>query len=133
MEADDWAIMLITLENLEIFREAYGFVASDDVLRAVSLMVQNSARKVGNPGDFVGHFSSSEFVVVTTDVVIASLGERIRSRLDQSLDYFYPLRDRETPTKPGKRLKVRMAGLLPDQGPFKDLDHLKTSLVRKRK
>ena len=133
LDNDDWAIMLITLENLEIFREAYGFVASDDVLRAVSLMVQNSARKVGNPGDFVGHFSSSEFVVVTTDEVIASLGERIRSRLEQSLDYFYPLRDRETPTKSNKRLKVRMAGLLPDQGPFKDLDHLKTSLVRKRK
>ncbi len=87
---DGWALMLVSLENLEIFREAYGFVASDDVLRAVSLMVQNSARKVGNPSDFVGHFSSSEFVVVTTNEIIARLGERIHSRLDQSLDYFYP-------------------------------------------
>lgn len=130
---DGWALMLVSLENLEIFREAYGFVASDDVLRAVSLMVQNSARKVGNPSDFVGHFSSSEFVVVTTNEIIASLGERIHSRLDQSLDYFYPLRDRESSTQPNKRLKVRMAGLLPDQGPFKDLDHLKTMLLRKRK
>ncbi len=133
LENEDWAMMLISLENLEIFREAYGFVASDDVLRAVSLMVQNAARKVGNPGDFVGHLSSSEFIVVTTDEVIASLGERIRSRLEQSLDYFYPLRDRESSTQPDKRLKVRMAGLLPDQGPFKDLDHLKTMLLRKRK
>jgi len=133
LEDDEWAMMLITLENLEIFREAYGFVASDDVLRAVSLMVHNAVKKVGNSGDFVGHFSSSEFVVITTEDVIASLGERIRSRLEQSLDYFYPLRDRETSTKPDKRLKVRMAGLMPNQGPFKDLDHLKTMLLRTRK
>jgi DNA-binding response OmpR family regulator len=133
LENDDWAIMLVTLENLESFREAYGFVASDDVLRAVSLMVQNSARKVGTPGDFVGHFSASEFVVVTSPEVIADLGERIRSRLEQSLDYFYPLRDRESPKTPDKRLALRLAGLLPEQGPFKDLDHLKTMLLRKRK
>jgi DNA-binding response OmpR family regulator len=133
LEDDSWAIMLVTLENLDSFREAYGFVASDDVLRAVSLMVQNAARKVGNPGDFVGHFSSSELVVVTTAEVIANLGERIRSRLEQSLDYFYPLKDRDTPKKPEKRLAVRMAGLLPNQGPFNDLDHLKTVLLRRRK
>jgi len=133
LENDNWAIFLITLENLDVFREAYGFVASDDVLRAVSLMVQNAARKVGNPGDFVGHFSPSEFVVVTTEEVIANLGERIRTRLEQSLDYFYPLKDREAPKDPDKRLAVRMVGLLPGQGPFKDLDALKTQLLRKRK
>ncbi len=133
IDSDDWAIMLVSLENLEIFREAYGFVASDDVLRAVSLMVQNSVRKMGKSNDFVGHFSASEFVVITNEEIIASLGERIRSRLDQSLDYFYPLRDRETPKDPNQRLSVRMAVLLPEQGPFKDLDHLKTILLRKRK
>jgi PleD family two-component response regulator len=133
LEEDGWAIFLISLENLDIFREAYGFVASDDVLRAVSLMVQNSVRKVGNQDDFVGHFSSSDFVVITTENVIVGLGERLRSRLEQSLDYFYPLKDRETSKKPDKRLAIRMAGLLPAQGPFKDLDDLKTQLLRKRK
>jgi DNA-binding response OmpR family regulator len=133
LDDDVWAIMLVSLENLDSFREAYGFVASDDVLRAVSLMVQNAARKVGNPGDFVGHFSSSEFVVITTPEVITSLGERLRSRLEQSLDYFYPLRDRESPKPLDKRLVVRMAGLMPNQGPFNDLDHLKTVLLRRRK
>jgi DNA-binding response OmpR family regulator len=133
LEDDAWAIMLVSLENLDSFREAYGFVASDDVLRAVSLMVQNAVRKVGTSNDFIGHFSGSEFVVITNDEVITNLGERIRSRLEQSLDYFYPLRDRETPEKPEKRLAVRMAELLPSHGPFNDLDHLKTVLLRKRK
>jgi len=133
VENNSWAIMLITIANLDRFREAYGFVATDDVLRAVSLMVQNAARKVGTPDDFVGHFSSSEFIVVTTSDVIDNLTEYIRSRLEQSLDYFYPLRDREAPQLIDNRLAVKMVQLLPNQGPFNDLDQLKTVLLRRRK
>ena len=129
----DWAIMLISLQNLDVFREDYGFVASDDVLRAVSLMVQNALKKIGNPNDFVGHFSASEFLVISTPEAVVALEGKIRSRLDQSLDYFYPLRDRETPEDTSKRLKVQIAGLLPGKEPFKDLDHLKTTLIRRRK
>jgi len=33
-----WTMLIVSLENLENFRETYGFVASDDVMRAVSLM-----------------------------------------------------------------------------------------------
>ena len=129
----DWAIMLISLQNLDVFREDYGFVASDDVLRAVSLMVQNALKKIGNPNDFVGHFSASEFLVISTPEAVVALEGKIRSRLDQSLDYFYPLRDRETPEDTSKRLKVQIAGLLPGKEPFKNLDHLKTTLIRRRK
>jgi len=133
LEGNDWAIILVSLDNLDGFREAYGFVASDDVLRAVSLMVKNSARKVGYPDDFVGHFSSSEFVVITNADAVANLGERIRSRLENSLDYFYPLRDRDIIDRSEERLALRMADLLPSQGPFDDLDHLKTVLLRRKK
>jgi len=38
-----WTMLIVSLENLDIFRESYGFVASDDVMRAVSLMIQSSA------------------------------------------------------------------------------------------
>ena len=50
-----WTMLIVSLENLEIFREAYGFVASDDVLRAVSLMVHN-AMKEQPPGAIAGLF-----------------------------------------------------------------------------
>ncbi len=129
---DDWALVLVSLKNLDTFRETYGFVASDDVLRAVSLMVQNAVRNAGTPSDFVGHFSSTEFVVVTTPATIVALGERIKDRLEQSLDYFYPLKDRVEETKqPEERLALTMSGLLPKQGPFQDLNHLKKALQRK--
>ncbi|MFC1997120.1 response regulator [Chloroflexota bacterium] len=133
LKTDTWAIMLISLENLDDFRESYGFVASDDVLRAVSLMVQNVVRKVGNPDDFVGHFSSSEFVVVTTPDVITNLEEHVQNRLEQALGYFYPLKDRKMPNRLNRRLAVRIANLIPNQGPIHDIGNLKTKLLLGRK
>ena len=128
----DWAILLVSLENLDGFREDYGFVASDDVLRAVSLMVHNAVRSIGSASDFVGHLSATDFVVVTQFDTISNLKERIQTRLEQSLDYFYPLRDRVISEKPRERLALQMSKLLPTQGPFTDTDNLKTALLKQR-
>jgi len=38
LDAKDWAVLLVSLCGLNQFRERYGFVAADDVLRAVGLM-----------------------------------------------------------------------------------------------
>lgn len=132
LASQNWAMILVGLENLDIFREDYGFVASDDVLRAVSLMIHNAVRKVGGTSDFVGHLSPSEFIVVSQPELVPDLSELIHTRLDQSLDYFYPLKDRESPKRSQKRLAVRIAGLNYSEGPFKNLDGLKTELLRRR-
>jgi DNA-binding response OmpR family regulator len=128
----DWTMLIVSLENLEPFREAYGFVASDDVLRAVSLMVHNALKEIGNQEDFLGHLASNEFVLITVPDKVANLQERIRSRLEQSLDYFYPIKDREQPAARGKRLVFRMGVLHADDGVFNSLDELKLALVRKK-
>ncbi len=125
-----WAVLRVSLENLDSFREAYGFVASDDVLRAVSMMVQNAVREVGSPDDFLGHLSPTDFVVVTGPDHLRGIKERIQARIEQALDYFYPVKDRESGLLPGKRLRVTLIELNPDQGPFTDLDQLKTTLLR---
>ncbi|MEA3350478.1 MAG: response regulator, partial [Chloroflexota bacterium] len=88
LDHNDWAILLVSLENLSAFRDAYGFVASDDVLRAVSLMVHNAVRSIGSTIDFVGHLTVTKFVVITNPEVLVDLGERIKARIKQSLDYF---------------------------------------------
>ena len=126
--SDNWALLLITLVNLEYFRESYGFVASDDVLRAVSLMVNNAVRELGNPTDFIGQYGSNQFVLVTQEARLPDLKERITIRLDQTLDFFYPLKDRGHKEFRGKRLAVRINELLATQGPFKDLRKLKMML-----
>jgi len=130
--AQDWAIMLISIQHWEAFREAYGFVASDDVLRAVSLMVQNTIRDEGGSEDFLGHFGPTTFILVTAPTHVDSLTERITNRLSQSIDYFYPVKDRDSGRSIPSRLNVRVAVLdAAEAAPLQDLDALKTALVRK--
>lgn len=134
LEEDGWAILLVTLENLENFRESYGFVASDDVLRAVSLMVHNTVREIGDPQDFLGHLTASRFCLVTKPHKVKDLQEHVLTRLEQSLDYFYPLKDRgdNNPQPPDQRLAITVSNLDTQAGPFEDIDELKTRLLQSK-
>ncbi len=132
IKKEDWAILLISLDNLEKFRDTYGFVASDDVLRAVSLMINNAVRDVGNPSDFVGQYSNAEFILVTTPSLLPILTERINTRLEQSLDYFYPLKDRGRPEIQDKRIALRVYQIDSSKGPFRSVQALKIELLKNR-
>jgi CheY-like chemotaxis protein len=125
----DWALLLVSLENLDAFRELYGFVASDDVQRAVSLMIHNAVRSVGGVSDFLGQISPVDFILVTRLDHLQPLVERIRERLNQSLDFFYPLKDRGSESTQAQKLAVSLCQLTASDGTFKDLDALKAELA----
>ncbi len=127
LESAGWSILVISLDNLDTFHDSYGFVASDDVLRAVGLMIQNAVREAGNPNDFIGQLSPTKFILVTTPVVSAHLAERIRSRLDQVLDYFYPLKDRGAPQE--KHLTITIRQQLPGSANTASLSELKANIL----
>jgi DNA-binding response OmpR family regulator len=130
MQNGSSGILLVSLESMDSFREAYGFVASDDVLRAVSVMIVNTLREVGTPDDFLGHLSPTEFVLVVHQTNLASLQERLRSRLEQSLDYFYPIKDREQVAKRKNRLGIKIAKITSASGHFESADQIKVELLR---
>ncbi len=92
---ESWALLMIGLTRLSDFREEYGFVAADDVLRAVTLMIRNAVREHGREEDFVGHLGPEEFVIISVPDKIEQIRERIETRIRQSREYFYPLKDRE--------------------------------------
>ena len=129
-----WAALVVTIQGLETFRELYGFVASDDVLRAVSLMMNNAVREVGNETDFVGHLASHDFVIITDTDHISPIRARIEMRLRQSMEYFYPLKDREKARQAMQenRLKLEIGQVVHADGPFDDLDALKSAIRRSR-
>lgn len=124
-----WAVLLISLDHLEDFREIYGFVAADDVLRALSLMIHNAMRDVGGPGDFLGQAGAARFLVVTTPAGLPGIMERIETRLQGTLDFFYPVNDRERAERAGEKLSVRMSRLSAAEGPFGGLEQLKDALL----
>ncbi len=133
LQSENWAVLMVSLENMEPFREAYGFVASDDVLRAVSVMILNTLREMGNPDDFLGHLSTTDFVLIVPPANLATLQERLRTRLEQSLDYFYPIKDRERVAQRKDRLAIKMAALTPPGRRYQSADQLKMELMRLKK
>lgn len=123
-----WGILVVWLENFDVFREKYGFIAADDVLKAISLMITNSLRDVGEGESVLGHLDSSQFIIAASPDVLPSIRDRIVTRLEQSIEYFYPLRDRlETQEK---RIRVRTASLFSHQARFDSVIALKAALKR---
>lgn len=97
---DPWSLLLISVTGLSTYRERYGFVAADDVMRAITLMVRNAVREFGLEDDFIGHLGPEEFLIVTGPERIQSIRQRVETRVSQSSEYFYPLRDREEDPPP---------------------------------
>ena len=127
-----WALLHVSISHLDSFREAYGFVASDDVLRAISLMIYNTLKETGSTEDFIGHISPTDFVIVVSPLNLPPFQERIRSRLEQSLDYFYPIKDRELASKRPDRLAIQISEVPSVYGRFSSVDKLKKDLLSKR-
>lgn len=126
-----WALLHISISYLESFREAYGFVASDDVLRAISLMVHNTMKETGSADDFIGHIGPTDFVVVVSPTNMPPFQERLRSRLEQSLDYFYPIKDRENASKRPDRLAIQINEVPSVYGRYTSVEQLKKDLLGK--
>ncbi|MFH2102059.1 MAG: response regulator [Chloroflexota bacterium] len=132
LQSSTWSLIFLEIINLDAFRETYGFVASDDVLRAISLMIHNIMHDLAGPGDFLGHLDTTEFILLTTPDRLSGLKDRIRTRLEQSLDYFYPIKDRERSTREEMRLAIKICDVYPSDGPFESLEVFKSSLCSKK-
>ncbi|GAB4456321.1 MAG: response regulator [Anaerolineales bacterium] len=127
-----WALLHISINHLDAFREAYGFVASDDVLRAISLMIHNTIKETSTSDDFLGHLSPTDFIVVMPPDAMTAFRAKIRSRLEQSLDYFYPIKDREKASRLPNKLAVSVADVPPVFGRYSSVEQLRKDLLSKQ-
>src|SRR5579859_1659067 len=72
-----WALLDCRLMHFERFKDVYGFITGDEVLRFTSLLLGEVVDEAGTANDFIGHPGGDNFVVITT----AAAGPRIRDRL----------------------------------------------------
>ncbi len=125
---EKWALLLIAIMGISDFRERYGFVAADDVMRAIAMMVSNAVREYGNPDDMVGHLAPEDFLISTTSDKVAHIRERIENRILQSREFFYPLKDRETVHQNPELQVLHVKTGVVESGNYPDLDTIKQSL-----
>lgn len=127
LQGQAWGIVLASLQNLEGFRDLYGFIAADDVLRAVAAMLQDTLREVGGPGDFLGHLSAEEFLLITEPGYLEPLAELAKQRLTPAMIFFYKEIDRQADIESGRLLSIRISAL-PFRPGIESINQLKTLL-----
>jgi PleD family two-component response regulator len=92
---DDWALIDMRVNHFDPFRDVYGFVAGDDVLRFTAMLLNEVVDELGMNSDFIGHAGGDNFILITKAENVNALRERIKSRFAQEVQTHYNFMDRQ--------------------------------------
>ena len=94
-ESKVWTYLDVKIMNFEPFKEVYGFVAANDVLRFMALLMGEVLDELGTPSDFVGHAGGDNFVIITYAQDAAALTKRLTERFAEEVQQHYTFIDRD--------------------------------------
>ena len=126
----DSAFTVTTIQNLSKFREVYGFVATDDLLRAISLICHDVLSEPAPVEQFMGHLRPDSFVLISSSKNLPVLKDHLRKKLEPSFEFFYSDQHRESGLFAEHLLGVSFDDLQLPLGGFKTMDELKNELMR---
>jgi len=131
-DESDWAILSVGLRGLSDFADAYGFVAKDEWVRAVALMLTHVVKESNDPEAFVGHLDDENLFVLLAPDEVKKSQEALRVRLEEARAFFYPRADWEAGQKDPEtnlpKLDVAMGVLSAKDKSFSDLKNLKQAI-----
>ncbi len=125
----DTLFSVLTIKNIHKFRDVYGFVATDDLVQAISLIIDDLFQDKSTGGRFLGHLQPDTFVMIVDSVSAATLKERIQKKLDPSFSLFYSVEHRENGLFSQEPLTVSFSDITPPKDGFADLKALKDQLL----
>lgn len=92
---EDWALMDLRINHFESFKEAYGFVAADDVLRFTAMLLGEVVDSVGQEGDFIGHAGGDNFIIITSEEAAPAIESTFKERFAEEVLTHYSFIDRQ--------------------------------------
>ncbi len=92
---EGWALIDIRLSHFDAFKEAYGFVASDNILRYTAMLIGEVIDEFGTINDFVGHTGNDHFVIITTEECSTAIRENVVERFSEEILSHYNYLDRQ--------------------------------------
>jgi len=90
-----WAYMDIRLNYFDQFKDVYGFVAGDDVLRFTAMLIGEVVDEVGTPNDFLGHAGGDNFIIITQEKNSTVIRDRLKGRFAEEIQSHYNFLDRQ--------------------------------------
>jgi len=116
IRAAEWAYMDIRINYFDQFKDVYGFVAGDDVLRFSAMLISEVVDELGTPNDFIGHAGGDNFIIVTTESAAPDIRQRLSERFSEEVQTHYNFMDRQqgfivTPNAEGEVEKTPLMSL----------------------
>lgn len=94
-EQNTWTYIDMKINNLEAFKEVYGFVAGNEVQRFTALLLGEVVDELGTGNDFVGHPGGDNFIMITHAEDTSGVIDRIKTRFEAEIKQHYSFIDRE--------------------------------------
>jgi PleD family two-component response regulator len=126
-----WAYMDVRINEFDGFKDVYGFVASDDVLRFAAMVLGEVLDELGTSGDFIGHAGGDNFIIITREESANNIRQRLKARFADEVQTHYNFMDRQqgfilAPKAEGQTEKVPLMTLAvgivsPSQHEFSDI------------
>ncbi len=106
-----WALLDARVNAFEPFKDVYGFVAGDDVLRFTAMLIGEVVDELGASSDFIGHAGGDNFIIITAEEKAPAIKSRLKERFAQEVQTHYNFMDREqgfvqAPASDGTTVKV---------------------------
>jgi CheY-like chemotaxis protein len=90
-----WVFMDIRINYFEPFKDVYGFIAANDVLRFTGMLLGEVVDALGSPADFIGHAGGDNFVVITQEGGAPAIRQMIKARFGEEVLSHYNFMDRQ--------------------------------------
>jgi len=91
----NWALLDVRVNNFEAFKDVYGFVAGDDVVRFAAMMIGEVVDELGTTSDFIGHAGGDNFIVITTEEAAPKIRQKLKDRFVNEVQSHYNFIDRQ--------------------------------------
>lgn len=117
-----WALVYIGISHYGFYKEAYGFLASNDVLLFVAMILSEVVSELGTADDFIGHVGGDDFILITTAEKAPILCQRLVERFQAKISTFYSFKESNENKAPFMSLAI---GMISDEsGAYADIHEI---------
>ncbi len=114
---DNWGIVYVGVKGFGEFKDEYGFVAGEEVLRFVAMVMGRSVDNLGTPNDFIGHIGGDDFWIIAEKEMVRAVVDDLAQRFDAEIGTHYDWKARQE----GNLMTLSIGVVTVDDGPFYDI------------
>ncbi len=94
-QAKGWALLDVRINSFEPFKNLYGFIAANDVLRFAAMLIGEVVDDLGTPNDFLGHAGGDNFILISSEDRVQAIKQRLKMRFKEEVQTHYNFMDRQ--------------------------------------